>query len=85
MKIRKLTCFPVALGDDRTLIFFYEYCMSERARELRRRRKRSQKMQVFRRRLEKATASEKEVIAKKVRKMTTGAGDALKSLGLTKK
>jgi hypothetical protein len=59
--------------------------MSERARELRRRRKRSQKMQVFRRRLEKATASEKEVIAKKVRKMTTGAGDALKSLGLTKK
>jgi hypothetical protein len=59
--------------------------MSERARELRRRRKRSQKMQVFRRRLEKATASEKEVIAKKVRKMTTGAIDALKSLGLTKK
>ena len=59
--------------------------MSERARELRRRRKRSQKMQVFRRRLEKANASEKEVIAGKVRKMTTGAIDALKSLGLSKK
>lgn len=58
--------------------------MSERARELRRRRKRTQKMNSFRRRLLKATASEKEVLTNKVRKMTTGAADALRSLGLIK-
>ncbi len=55
---------------------------SERQRELRRRRKRSEKMTAFRRKLTKASASEKENIANKVRKMTTGANDALKSLGL---
>lgn len=57
---------------------------SERSRELRRRRKRSVKMAGFRRQLEKANGSQKEAIAEKVRRMTTGAADALKSLGLSK-
>lgn len=56
--------------------------MSERSRELRRRRKRAEKMAHFRRRLTKANATEKATIAAKVRKMTTGANDALRSLGL---
>ncbi|MBX3418353.1 MAG: hypothetical protein KF851_12175 [Pirellulaceae bacterium] len=56
--------------------------MSERARELRRRRKRTQKMAQYRRRLAKASATEKTTIAEKVRKLTPGAGDALRSLGI---
>lgn len=57
---------------------------SERQRELRRRRKRTQKMQIIRRKLEKATSSEKQLIAAKVRRMTPGCNDALANLGLDK-
>ncbi len=56
--------------------------MSERSRELRRRRKRAEKMAHYRRRLTKANATEKAAIAGKIRKITTGANDALRSLGL---
>jgi hypothetical protein len=54
---------------------------SERTRELRRRRKRTQKMKVIHRKAAKATPSEKAHLASKIRRMTTGAEiiiDALK-------
>jgi hypothetical protein len=46
---------------------------SERTRELRRRRKRTQKMKVIARKAAKATISEKAHLAQKLRRMTTGA------------
>jgi len=57
---------------------------SERERELRRRRKRKKKMGLIKNRLKKASASEKEVIATKIRRMTPGAEGLLVSLGLKK-
>ncbi|MEM7782429.1 MAG: DUF6800 family protein [Planctomycetota bacterium] len=55
---------------------------SERQRELRRRRKRKKKIGLIKKRLKKATNSEKEVLAEKVRKMTPGAPVLLESMGL---
>ena len=46
---------------------------SERQKELRRRRKRREKLEHFRKRLAKATQSEKIEIARKLREMTPGA------------
>ena len=46
---------------------------SERQRELGRRRKRREKLEHFRKRLAKATPSEKIEIARKLREMTPGA------------
>ena len=46
---------------------------SERQKELRRRRKRREKLEHFRGRLAKATQSEKIEIARKLREMTPGA------------
>ena len=46
---------------------------SERQKELRRRRKRREKIEHFRKRLDKATQSEKIEIARKLREMTPGA------------
>ena len=46
---------------------------SERQRELGRRRKRREKLEHFRKRLAKATQSEKIEIARKLREMTPGA------------
>lgn len=46
---------------------------TERQRELRRRRHRNKKLQQFKRRLEKATVSEKGHIANKLRGLTPGA------------
>lgn len=46
---------------------------SERQKELRRRRKRRVKLEHFRKRLDKATQSEKIEIARKLREMTPGA------------
>jgi hypothetical protein len=46
---------------------------SERQKELRRRRKRREKLEHFRQRLAKATQSEKIEIARKLREMTPGA------------
>lgn len=57
---------------------------SERERELRRRRKRKHKMNLIKKRLKKATASEKEVLAEKIRKMTPGSKQLIESLGLKK-
>ena len=45
----------------------------ERHRELRRRRARRQKLAKYKKRLEKATVSEKKVMAHKLREMTPGA------------
>jgi hypothetical protein len=46
---------------------------SERKKELRRRRHRRKKVTIFKRKLEKATVSERAVIADKLRAMTPGA------------
>jgi hypothetical protein len=46
---------------------------SERRRELRRRRHRRKKIRLFGRKLEKATVSERAVIADKLRDLTPGA------------
>lgn len=56
----------------------------ERQRELRRRRKRRQKIGVLKRKLTKANTSDKEVIANKIRRLTPGAGDVLENLNLAK-
>ena len=55
---------------------------SERQRELRRRRKRKKKIDLIKKRVVKATASEKEVLAGKIRKMTPGAPELIKAMGL---
>jgi hypothetical protein len=55
---------------------------SERTRELRRRRKRHQKLQVIARKAAKASASEKAHLAQKVRRMTTGAEIIIERLKL---
>lgn len=54
----------------------------ERHKELRRRRKRRQKLKIFKRRLEKATPSEKSAMAGKIRKMTPGAEIIIANWGL---
>jgi hypothetical protein len=59
--------------------------ISNRMKEIKRRRHRRQKVAHFRSRLAKATASEKQVIAEKLRKMTTGCDDLITSLGLAAK
>jgi hypothetical protein len=45
----------------------------ERTRELRRRRHRKSKLDILKRRSEKATKSEKAVIAQKIRRLSPGA------------
>jgi hypothetical protein len=55
---------------------------SERQRELRRRRKRREQLTQFKRRLGKATASEKAEIARKLREMTPGAEELISSWAL---
>jgi hypothetical protein len=45
---------------------------SERKRELRRRRHRQKKISIFAKKLEKATVSERAVIAEKLRALTPG-------------
>lgn len=47
--------------------------LSERQKELKRRRHRKKKMVQLKRRADKATRSEKAVIAQKIRRMTPGA------------
>jgi len=51
---------------------------SERKRELRRRRQRSKKYALIEKKLEKATPSEKQALAAKLRKMTPGAEELIK-------
>lgn len=56
--------------------------MSERKREIRRRRKRHKKLGLLAKRLGKATVSEKAVIAGKIRALTPGCDVVLSNLGL---
>jgi hypothetical protein len=56
--------------------------ISDRKQEIKRRRHRRKKMQVFKRKLAKATVSEKAAIANKIRGMTPGAEVIISSLGL---
>lgn len=55
---------------------------SERYKEIKRRRKRRQKLKVFRSKSANATVSEKSEIARKLREMTPGAEDLITELAL---
>lgn len=57
---------------------------SERRRELRRRRHRKKKVNQIKRRAEKATSSEKEVLVAKLRNLTPGAEEIITALKLAK-
>lgn len=57
---------------------------SERERELRRRRKRKKAVSQIKTRAKKASATEKEVLAAKLRNMTPGAKQLIASMGLDK-
>ena len=55
---------------------------SERERELRRRRSRKKKMVLLRKRAEKASSSDKEVLAAKIRRLSPGGEELIKTMGL---
>ena len=57
--------------------------ISERGKEIKRRRHRRKKLTVFARKLKKATMSEKQVIAEKLRNLTPGAETVIKAWNLT--
>lgn len=59
--------------------------ISDRAQEIKRRRHRRQKLAKYKARLKKATASEKAMIAEKLRQMTPGAEVIIANWGLEKK
>jgi len=59
--------------------------ISDRKQEIKRRRHRKKKLTVFKRKLKKATASEKAVIAEKIRKMTPGSEVVIANLGIEDK
>jgi len=54
----------------------------DRHQEIRRRRKRRQKLSLFKKRLKKATVSERTVMADKIRSMTPGAEVIIEAWGL---
>jgi uncharacterized protein DUF6800 len=56
--------------------------ISDRHQEIKRRRKRRQKLVQYKKRLKKATVSERGVIADKIRKMTPGAETIIETWGL---
>jgi hypothetical protein len=58
---------------------------SERKKELKRRRHRRKKVTIFKRKLEKATVSERAVIADKLRHMTPGAEQIIDAWELEKR
>ena len=58
---------------------------SERKKELRRRRHRRKKVSVFARKLEKATVSERGVIAEKLRALTPGGEEIVARWDLEKR
>jgi hypothetical protein len=58
--------------------------MSERTRELRRRRKRKTSVAAIKKRAAKASTSEKEVLAGKLRKLSPGAESIIADLKLSK-
>jgi hypothetical protein len=55
---------------------------SERRKEIRRRRKRREKIEHFKGKVEKATVSEKAVIAAKLRELTPGADAIIRQWSL---
>ena len=59
--------------------------ISDRAQEIKRRRHRKKKLATFKRRLKKATVSEKAVIADKIRRLTPGAEVIIEAWGLAAK
>ena len=59
--------------------------LSERKQELKRRRHRKKKFEVFGRKLAKATVSEKTVIAEKLRRLTPGCEVVIEAWELEKK
>jgi hypothetical protein len=59
--------------------------ISNRMKEIKRRRHRKQKVAKFQSKLKKATASEKLVMAEKLRKMTPGAEVLIGSMGLAER
>jgi hypothetical protein len=56
--------------------------ISDRKQEIKRRRRRRKKLQVFKRKLKKATVSERAVIADKIRKLTPGGEVIIEAWGL---
>ena len=56
--------------------------ISERKKEIKRRRHRRQKVALLKKRAAKATVSEKQVIAHKLRDLTPGAEKVIEKLGL---
>ena len=56
--------------------------ISNRMKEVKRRRHRRQKMAKFQAKLKKAMTSEKLVMAEKIRKLTTGASVVIARMGL---
>jgi uncharacterized protein (DUF1919 family) len=58
---------------------------SERRKELKRRRHRREKLNVFVRKLKKANASERTVIAEKIRNLSPGGEVILGNLGLVER
>ena len=59
--------------------------ISERQKELKRRRHRKKKFKTFARKLVSATVSEKAVIADKIRSLTTGCEEVIERWELEKK
>lgn len=56
--------------------------ISDRHQEIKRRRHRRQKLATFKRKLKRATHSEKQLMCEKLRRMTTGAEVIIANLGL---
>jgi hypothetical protein len=56
--------------------------ISDRLQEIKRRRRRRKKLVLYKKRLKKATVSERTVIADKIRKMTPGAETIIAAWGL---
>lgn len=59
--------------------------ISERKKEIKRRRHRRQKLTLLAKKLEKATVSEKAAIADKIRNLTPGGRTIVEAWGLTKR
>ena len=59
--------------------------ISNRMKEVKRRRKRREKIDKFASKVKKATQSERLVMAEKLRKMTTGCDVLIERLGLTER
>ena len=59
--------------------------LSERKKEIKRRRHRRKKIAQFAKKLEKATVSEKTVMAEKIRSLTPGGKTIVEAWGLAKR